>query len=97
VEFSLVLLAAPIGTQESNPDLAFTVKGTFASEAGEKLSFTSKPVLKSDVKHADFRIDKANGILILPGGVKGRKAAESLTEDAIDTLLASIREDETAS
>lgn len=89
------VLAPSAKTRESNPELAFTVKGTFYDENGEKLSFSSKPVDIVDVKSEGFHIDIEKGILTLNGGQRGRKPSPSLSSDDLASLLTAIREDAT--
>jgi hypothetical protein len=82
-----------------NPDRLATVTGNFRNldekgqPTGDTLSFHSKEITKAMGANPLTKIDRDNGILILPAGERGRKPAVSEDQDSIDALLASVRED----
>lgn len=86
-------------TAERNPERRYTVHGIYHTASinadgsvtvGEKLSIRSKNV---DAEHIveGFALDLTNGILTLPEGERGRKAAVSLSQEEIDAELAALR------
>lgn len=91
-------------TAERNPERAFAVSGIFYSTEEkngklvrkDKMSFASKYVDVEDVNVDGFQLDVEKGILTVPAGEKGRKAAEGITQDAIAARLAELRKVETA-
>lgn len=76
---------------ERNPDRVLTVYGKFHTDKGVLLSFTSKAVNRDDALHPEFAIDLAKGILTLHEGERGRKETPSISQDAVNDLLASIK------
>lgn len=87
-------------TAEKNPERVYTVSGTFYSTEQDddgnlirkdKLTVPSKNVDKSDILSEGFLLDIANGILTVPAGERGRKAAESLDADTIAAELEALR------
>jgi hypothetical protein len=76
---------------EKNPDRVLTIHGQFFNEKGEKLSFSQKEITRDMIANTETVVDLANGILILPAGERGRKAAVSVSQDEVNSLLDSLR------
>lgn len=76
---------------EKNPDRVLTIHGAFFNEKGEKLSFSQKEITREMANNPDTVVDLENGILILPAGERGRKAAISVSQDEVNSVLDSIR------
>ena len=84
-------------TAERHPDRMFAVSGTFfATENDAKGNLVRKDKLSIAVKYIDradaegLVIDTKNGILTLTAGDRGRKAAESISQDEINAVLAEL-------
>lgn len=83
---------------QKNPDRLGTVHGEFhavddkGKVSADPLSFTQKEITREIAANPLTVIDIENGLLTLPAGERGRKAVAGIDQDAVNALLASVRE-----
>lgn len=76
---------------EKHPDRFCTVYGEFFDAEGRKMSIVSKVITFDDARDPETKIDLKKGILSLKENARGRKKSESITQDAIEAELKSLR------
>lgn len=82
---------------DRNPDRFGTVKGTaFRDPDGNVLSIKSKEITLDMARDPNTVIDLVNGTLTIPSGERGRKRAESISQDDLLAELEAIRNSEPA-